>query len=79
MSIIVLLLVTLCVAMVLGAPRWRPSDVPVAVDRRILFDCLPGLILLQVHDFHLRAAQARPVERPAGLPVPGWRRLQERV
>ncbi len=79
MSIIMLPLVVLCVAMVLGRPRYRPSEVPLALNGRIRFDCLPGVIPLQLHDIHVRAELAVPIERASRVPTARRRGLPEAV
>jgi hypothetical protein len=76
MSNIVLFLVCLCAGLVVSRRRFLPPEVPIVLDRSISFDALPGLLLLQCHDRHLRAAQAVPVagtscEAMSGRRLPG--------
>jgi hypothetical protein len=77
MNIILPLTACLCVAIVLARRRYRLQDVPMALDGGFLFDCLPGLILLQAHDIHLRAELALPVGTPSCLTGSGRRYLPE--
>jgi hypothetical protein len=73
MSIIAPLLAYLCVATVFGRPRLPPPEVPLARGGSVLFDCLPGSILLQEHDRRLRSEMALPVGRTTGQTVAGRR------
>jgi predicted permease len=63
-SNIMLLFVCLCLGVVLGHRRCLPPDTPAVLNSFILFVSLPALILLQVHDIHLRPELLYPVAMP---------------